>query len=143
MATAHGPQFSVVPGCQLMVFAAPKQKMLARHSALRQYRNVCRLSCRGIPTHSSPLSNSHLSPAVRFQPVRHKRDGTSRPAPTELITFIVVLAVCLGLTIYLGVNAPADKRMADRLAQGVFSALFALPTGFAWRAFRQAAGGHR
>ena len=75
--------------------------------------------------------------------MRHKRDGASRSAPTELITFIVVLAVCLGLTIYLGVNAPADGRMADRLAQGVFSALFALPTGFAWRAFRQAARSRR
>ena len=75
--------------------------------------------------------------------MRHRQDGTSRSAPTEIITFIVVLAVCLGLTIYLGLNAPAEKRMADHLAQGVFSALFALPTGVAWRAFRQAAGGHR
>jgi hypothetical protein len=60
-----------------------------------------------------------------------------------LATFIVVLAVCLGLTVYLGVSAPAEKRMADHLAQGVLSALFALPTGVAWRSFRLATRGRR
>lgn len=61
----------------------------------------------------------------------------SRPAPKELITFLAVLAVCLGLTVYLGVNGPAEKRMIDYLAQGIFSALFAVPTGAAWLSLRQ------
>ena len=61
----------------------------------------------------------------------------SRPAPKELVTFITVLAVCLGLTVYLGVSAPAEKRMIDYLAQAVFSALFAVPAGAAWLSLRQ------
>ena len=65
------------------------------------------------------------------------------PAVTELYTFAVVLALCLGLTIYLGVTAPAEKRAVDYLAQAVFCALFAEPTGVAWRSFRRATRGRR
>jgi len=65
----------------------------------------------------------------------------SRPAPKELITFIAVLGVCLGLAVYLGVSAPAEKRIIDYLAQGIFSALFAVPTGAAWLSLRQEARG--
>ena len=75
--------------------------------------------------------------------MRHRNDRTSRSASTGLITFVAVLAGCLGLTIYLGLSAPAEKGMADYLAQGVFSALFALPTGVAWRAHRQAVRGQK
>jgi len=65
------------------------------------------------------------------------------PAVTEFVTFAAVLALCLGLTVFLGVTAPAQKRAADYLAQGVFCALFAVPTGAAWRSFRRAARGRR
>jgi len=66
--------------------------------------------------------------------------NSSRLAPAakkELITFVGVAAVCLALTIYLGVTAPQQKRMADYLAHGIFSALCAVPTGAAWRSFRR------
>ncbi len=70
--------------------------------------------------------------------MKDRRGRIPLSAPTELITFVAVLAICLGLTVYLGLSAPAEKRMADYLAQGVFSALSALPTGAAWRSFRRA-----
>ena len=75
--------------------------------------------------------------------MQYRQDRTSRSVPKEFVTFVIVLAVCLGLAVYLGVSAPAEKRMSDYLAQGVFSALFALPTGVAWRSFRQAVRGRR
>jgi hypothetical protein len=58
-------------------------------------------------------------------------------AAKELLTFVVA-AVCLALTVYLGATAPAEKRAADYLAHALFSTLFALPTGAAWRSFREA-----
>ena len=75
--------------------------------------------------------------------MRRKQDRPTFSASTELLTFVAVLAVCLSLTVYLGVSAPAEKRMTDYLAQGVFSALFALPMGIAWRSLWRAVGGRR
>ena len=59
-------------------------------------------------------------------------------ATKELITFVAVAAICMALTIYLGITAPVEKRAADYLAHGIFSILFALPTGAAWRSFCKA-----
>ena len=72
-----------------------------------------------------------------------KQDSTHlTPAATKaLITFITVVAVCLALTIYLGLTAPAEKGVADYFAHGVFSTLCALPAGAAWRAFSKALKG--
>ena len=75
--------------------------------------------------------------------MKFRQGCTSHSVPKEFVTFVIVMAVCLGLTIYLGVSAPAEKGMADYLAQGVFSALFALPTGVAWQAHRQAMRGQK
>jgi hypothetical protein len=75
--------------------------------------------------------------------MKYRRGRISGSVPRELVTLVIVLAVCLCLTVYLGVSAPTEKRMGDYLAQGVFSALFALPTGVAWRLFRQAARNRR
>ena len=62
-------------------------------------------------------------------------------AAKELITFVAVATACLALAVYLGVTAPAEKRMADYLAHAIFSTLFALPTGAAWRSFRKVCQG--
>ena len=71
-------------------------------------------------------------------PMKRERDRSPRSATKELFTFVAVFTVCLGLAVYLGVNAPAEKRLADYLAHGIFSALFAVPTGVAWRSLRGA-----
>jgi hypothetical protein len=70
--------------------------------------------------------------------MKYEHSRHSRPVTKELITFVMVLAVCLGLTVFLGVNAPAEKGLRVYVAHGVFSALFAVPTGAAWRSLRQA-----
>ena len=70
--------------------------------------------------------------------MKYEYSRPSRPVSKELVTFVAVLAVCLGLTVFLGVNAPAEKGLRVYLAHGVFSALFAVPTSFAWRSLRQA-----
>ena len=44
---------------------------------------------------------------------------------------------------FLGVNAPAEKGLRVYFAHGIFSALFAVPTGAAWRSLRQAVRGQR
>ncbi len=75
--------------------------------------------------------------------MKYEHSHPSRPVSKELVTFIAVLTVCLGLTIFLGVNAPAEKGLRVYLAHGVFSALFAVPTGAAWRSLRQAARSQR
>jgi hypothetical protein len=64
--------------------------------------------------------------------------STSRSFIKELFAFLAVLTVCLILTVYLGVTAPSQKGVTIYVAQGVFSALFALPTGVAWRSLRRA-----
>ncbi len=58
----------------------------------------------------------------------------------ELITFLAVTLTCLGLTLHLGLSTPAEKGLARYFVHGVFSALFAVPTGVAWRSWRQATG---
>jgi hypothetical protein len=75
--------------------------------------------------------------------MKHEHNCPPRLATKELVTFVAVLIVCLGLTVFLGVSAPAEKRLTDYLAQGVFSALFAVPTGAAWRSLRQAVRSQR
>ena len=61
----------------------------------------------------------------------------------ELISFIAVVLACLSLTLYLGLSATAEAGTTRHLAQGVFSALFAVHTGVAWRALRQSRSGRR
>ena len=75
--------------------------------------------------------------------MKHVQDRIPRSVAKEFVTFILVLTACLGLAVYLGVSAPSGKGMGDYLAQGIFSALFALPTGAAWRSLRQAVRGRR
>jgi hypothetical protein len=75
--------------------------------------------------------------------MRHIQNYPYRSATKELLTFLSVLAICLGLTIFLGVNAPPDKGPRVYLAHGIFSALFAVPTGAAWRSLRQAVRSRR
>lgn len=70
--------------------------------------------------------------------MRGNTRSPSQLAVKELLTFAAVAALCLAITIYVGVTAPADKGVADYLAQGLFSTLCALPTGAAWRSFRRA-----
>ena len=59
-------------------------------------------------------------------------------AGKELITFVAVTLVCLGLTIFLGTAGSEMKGVLHYFAQGVLTTLFALPTGAAWRSLRQA-----
>lgn len=75
--------------------------------------------------------------------MRHIQNYPYRSAAKELLTFLSVLGICLGLTIFLGVNAPAEKGLRVYFAHGIFSALFAVPTGAAWRSLRQAVRGQR
>lgn len=75
--------------------------------------------------------------------MKYERSRPSRPVTREFVTFVAVLAACLGLTVFLGLNAPPEKRLTDYVAHGVFSALFAVPTGAAWRSFRRAVRSQR
>ena len=75
--------------------------------------------------------------------MKYEHSYPSRQVTKQLVTFVAVLAICLGLTVFLGVNAPAEKGLRVYLAHGVFSALFAVPTGAAWRSLRQAVRSQR
>jgi hypothetical protein len=70
--------------------------------------------------------------------MKYEHSRPSRIASKEVVTFVAVLTVCLGLTVFLGVNAPSEKGLRVYLAHGIFSALFAVPTGAAWRSLGQA-----
>jgi hypothetical protein len=69
--------------------------------------------------------------------MKHQKTHQPGSARAAFVTFLAVFSACLALTCYLGLTAPAEKQFSDYLAHGIFSALFALPTGAAWRAFRQ------
>jgi hypothetical protein len=59
-------------------------------------------------------------------------------ATKETAAFIAVILVSVALCILISHTGPAQKRAIDYLAQGIFSALFAVPAGAAWRSLRQA-----
>lgn len=59
------------------------------------------------------------------------------PVATLILTLIFSLCCCL----YLSSLMPAQKRGIDYLAQGLFSALLAVPSGTAWRSWRKARAG--
>ena len=75
--------------------------------------------------------------------MKYERSRPSSLVTKEHITFVAVLTVCLSLTIFIGINAPTEKGLKVYLAHGIFSALFAVPTGAAWRSLRHAVRNQR
>ena len=55
----------------------------------------------------------------------------------EATTLTATLLLCVFFCLFLSHIIPAQKRVIDFLAQGVFSALLAIPAGVAWRSFQQ------
>lgn len=56
----------------------------------------------------------------------------------EVVTFAGTIIVCIILCFFLCRNFPAHKRLVDYIAEALFSALFAVPTGAAWRSLHKA-----
>lgn len=65
-------------------------------------------------------------------------DKINRLPNEELLTFALTLFCCLSFCVLLSYSFPAQKRGIDYLAQGVFSALLAVPTGAAWQSLKRA-----